>query len=584
MRARHFGSALGAVAALVALVICGLVTPRSAWAEWPFQGRAVCTAENGQTHSASATDGAGGAILVWQDARSTKVNLFAHHVLASGELDPAWPVNGRAVLANLIAVVAGGPFAPLIVSDGAGGAIVVWLDLRDSQNAFDVYAQHVLASGVVDPDWNVDGTVLCAIAGTQESPVMVSDGEGGAIVAWMDGRPGASDRDIYAQHILASGVVDPGWPENGLAVSTAPGLQEFPAITSDGAGGAIIAWDDARSATTGQDIYAQHVLGSGVLDRAWPVDGLPLCTALGAQGRPTISRDASNGAIVAWSDSRVVGTSHIFAQRALASGVVDPAWPTNGRSISNAGFLESRPLAVSDGAGGAIVTWQALDVHLNLYAQHIQITGVVDPRWPPAGRALSITPRQQSHAEIAADGIGGAVIAWEDSFDVVAQHVLASGALDPAYPDTGRVLVGLPSQQGDVSVVATGDTGAIVAWTDTRGLGADIFALQVLAAATVDVMDATPSRIAFEPPAPNPAHGPLTLRFALSRAARIRLDLYDVGGRRVRELAAGGRAAGEYGVPWDLRDERGVAVRGGVYFARLEVEGRSVTQKVVTVE
>jgi hypothetical protein len=570
-----------------ALAILGwllILAPRPASATWPAFGRAVTTAPNGQTHTAAVPDGAGGAILVWQDSRASKVNLFTHHVLASGDLDPAWPVNGRAVLANLVAVVAGGPFRPLIVEDGAGGAIVAWQDLRESQNDFDLYAQHVLASGEVDPGWKVDGVAVCAIVGTVESPAMVSDGAGGAILTWMDARPGVSVRDIFAQHLLASGEVDPGWPVNGVSVSAAAGLQELPVLVADGGGGAIIAWDDGRSGITGFDIYAHHVLATGVVDRAWPVDGRALCSALGDQGLPTIAPDGARGAIVAWSDSRVVGTSHIFAHHALATGGVDPLWPVNGRALSNAGSLEGRPLAISDGAGGAVVTWQALAVHLNMFAQHVRATGVVDPAWPAAGKALSLTPRQQVGAEIASDGAGGAIVAWEDSGDVVAQHVQLSGILDPAYPDTGRVLVGLPSAQGDVAIVATGGAGAIVAWTDDRGLDPDIFALQVLAAGTVGVSDPPASGLAFAPPSPNPTRAPLTLRFALPRPMAVKLDIYDPSGRKVRALLSASRPAGAQAVTWDLRDELGRSVRAGLYLVRLEAEGRPLVRKLVTLE
>jgi len=411
----------------------------------------------------------------------------------------------------------------------------------------------------------------------------VSDGAGGAIVTWMDSRPGASVKDIYAQHVLGSGIVDPRWPVNGLAVSTAPGLQEFPAIVGDGAGGAIIAWDDSRNGTTDADIFAQHVLNSGVVDRGWPLDGRALCTADGGQGGPTIVSDGAHGAVVAWSDARVSGTSHIFAQHVFHTGAVDPAWPVNGRAVSNAALFEGRPRAVSDGQGGAIVNWEGFTVELNMYVQHVLATGVVDSVWPAGGRALSDSDRQQTHAEIVTDGAGGAVVAWDDSFHVVAQHVLFSGALDPTYPDSGRVLCSLPSAQGDVALVATGGGGAIASWNDERN-GADsspdIFALQVLAAGTVGVPHSTPSGITFARPSPNPTRGPLTLRFVLPRETLVRLAIYDVTGRRIRDLAVGPRLAGEHAVDWDLRNERGEAAGAGVYFARLEAEGRTFTTRL----
>jgi hypothetical protein len=571
---------------LAVLATCALAQPRPSSAAWPPCGRPVVTAPRAQVHAAIATDGADGAIVVWQDARSARVNVFAQHLLANGEVDGAWPAGGRALLTDSLALPPGGQTAPAIVPDGAGGAIVAWQDNRSSATDTDLFAQHVLASGIVDPDWKANGVALCLIAGVQNTFVMVPDGAGGALVAWMDDRPGATVKDIFAQHVLASGIVDPRWPENGLAIGTAPGLQELPAIVEDGAGGAIIAWDDARASAADVDVYAQHVLAAGTIDRAWPADGRALCTAPGGQGGATIASDGAHGAIVAWTDARIEGTAHIFAQHVFGSGALDPAWPADGRAVSAAAVIEGRPQAVADGAGGVLVNWEGFTVELNMYLQHVPAAGVVDPVWPPGGRALSDSDRQQTFAAIVPDGTGGAIVAWDDSIDVVAQHVLATGALDPAYPDTGRAVCDQVANEGDPALVATGGGGAIVAWTDFRNgasSGTDIFALQVLAAGTVDAPPPPlPLTIAFAPPRPNPAHGALTLRFALPRAAHVRLAIYDTAGRRVRELAAGTLPAGESAVAWDLRGERGDRVDAGIYVARLEVEGRALTRKVVT--
>ena len=572
---------------MIGAMLLTLAAPRLASADWPQCGRPISTASNSQQHSAIATDGTGGAIITWQDARFPRVNIFARRVLASGELDPAWPVDGQALLTDptSLASADGGQFSPVIVSDGAGGAIVAWRDFRSPITGGDVFAQHVLSFGTVDRAWPANGTALCSIAGDQNTLAMVSDGAGGAIVAWLDNRPGASEVDVFAQHVLHSGQVDSRWPANGLAVCTAAGRQEFPVVVEDGSGGAIIAWGDPRSAATGLDVYAQHVLSSGVVDPAWPVNGRAVCVADNGQSRATITSDGAHGAVIAWSDGRVANTDHIFAMHVLGSGAVDPAWPANGRAISGAAVFEGRPLAVSDGRGGAVVNWQGFTVHVNMYVQHVLAAGIVDPGWPIGGRALSDRDRLQDFADIVPDGAGGAVIAWNDTVHVVAQHVLSSGVLDPTYPDTGRLLCNLADTQGDVALVATGGGGAIAAWTDTRnGKDTDIYAMQVLEAGTTDAPGPMTRGLGVLGASPNPALGSLTLRFSLPRGARVTMAIYDLMGRRVRELASGARASGDHAVAWDLRDDFGQPVGAGVYWARLEVDGNSLARKLVTLQ
>ncbi|MGH7726318.1 MAG: hypothetical protein ACREOU_12900 [Candidatus Eiseniibacteriota bacterium] len=374
--------------------IVGLFTlalPRPSSAAWPLFGQAVTKGPKAQQHPAIASDGVGGAIIVWQDLRRARGNVFAQHVLASGAIDAAWPVDGLSVLRDTLALAGTpeGQASPLIVSDGAGGAIVAWHDARNLISERDVFAQHLLGSGAVDPFWPVNGVVVCSAPGIQDVQRIVSDDAGGAIVAWSDRRAGPTTSAVFVQRALASGVVHPLWPVNGIGVSATPAPQVFPALIGDGTGGAIVAWGDGRGGTTsGFDIFAQHVSSAGALDPLWPVTGRALCAATGDQAHPVLVSDGAHGGVAAWSDSRVVGTSHIFAQHVFARGTVDAAWPANGRAVSAAGFLESRPLVVTDGAGGAIVNWQAFDVHLNQYAQHVLGNG----RWLPGRTATTSSP------------------------------------------------------------------------------------------------------------------------------------------------------------------------------------------------
>src|SRR5687767_14318115 len=71
---------------------------------------------------------------------------------------------------------------PLITTDGAGGAIITWYDMRNGTD-FNIYAQRIDAAGVVQ--WTTDGEVICNAALAQTQPQIVSDGAGGAIISWV---------------------------------------------------------------------------------------------------------------------------------------------------------------------------------------------------------------------------------------------------------------------------------------------------------------------------------------------------------------------------------------------------------------
>jgi hypothetical protein len=252
--------------------------------------------------------------------------------------------------------------------------------------------------------WVQDGVALCTATGSQQSPTIISDGAGGAIVAWDDQRAGS---DIYAQRVFASGAAQ--WMTDGVALCTATGNQTTPRIVSAGAGGAVVAWQDSRSATE-WDVYAQKVNAWGVVQ--WTANGLALCTATGDQSQPAIVSDGTGGAIVTWQDQRS-GVSHILAQRVNASGTV--LWTANGVTICNATGGQSSPRITSDGAGGAIITWQdSRGGNLDIYAQRVSgASGGV--WWTGNGVALCAATGDQYAPAIASDGAGGAIVTWYDN-------------------------------------------------------------------------------------------------------------------------------------------------------------------------
>lgn len=163
-----------------------------------------------------------------------------------------------------------------MVSDGVGGAIVAWEDGRSNLfSGLDVYAQRILGTGTVAAGWAADGTPLTTLDGTQQRLTLVRDGRGGAIVTWEDGREGPGNVDLYVTHITADGAID--WPQTGTSICNAAGSQLGPAIAEDGAGGAVVAWTDGR--VMDSDVYAIQVRGPGATG---PVLAAPLPSVVGA--------------------------------------------------------------------------------------------------------------------------------------------------------------------------------------------------------------------------------------------------------------------------------------------------------------
>ncbi len=436
-----------------------LFTARSAVAVWPFDGRAITTLDGSDQDSSDiVSDGAGGAIVVWRDMGSpfSDGNIYAQRV------DPYGTLLWSAVS---IAVLAGSQSAPAVTSDGSGGAIITWVDTR-AGNA-DIYAQRISASGVVQ--WALNGVVVCAATNTQTSPQLVAAGSGNSIIAWQDARTGTYD--IYAQKLDGSGVAQ--WTANGVALCAAANDQTEMALAEDGVGGAVAVWRDDR--TFSADIYANRVTTSGAI--WWTSNGTAVCTATNLQLRPKVAFDGS-GVVFTWDDYRnAVGD--IYAQRYNVAGGYQ--WVLNGVVVTNATGSQAYSNVVGDGAGGSVITWFDLrtDSAGDIYVQRLNSTAV--PQWTANGVAVCAAGGAQNLPTLVPDSFGGAVIAWSDTRsgndDVYAQRVNSSGVVQ--WAANGVALCTAPANQNQVQIAWDGVAGAIVSWSDYRTVYADVYTQRI---------------------------------------------------------------------------------------------------------
>ena len=87
-----------------------------------------------------------------------------------------------------------------------------------------------------------------------------------------------------------------------------------------------------------------------------------------------------------------------------------------------------------------------------------------------------------------------------------------------------------------------------------------------------------PTRLALSTPWPNPARTHVRWSIQLARECRVRLEVFDLMGRRMCSLMDSSMPAGAHDVVWDLKDDRGRPVGAGRYEARL-TDGRSIARR-----
>ena len=92
-----------------------------------------------------------------------------------------------------------------------------------------------------------------------------------------------------------------------------------------------------------------------------------------------------------------------------------------------------------------------------------------------------------------------------------------------------------------------------------------------------------PKRFALHPNTPNPFNPITRFSFDLPARAEITLRVYDVSGRRVRNLKDGTMKAGRHEVVWDGVNDQGRSVASGIYFYRLEAGEDMAVRKMTLI-
>lgn len=547
-------------------LIVSFLVPFVAFSQSP--GNPVSIAGNHQTNPAMTTDGSGGTIITWQDNRNGKYEIYAQRM--NGDGNAMWSVNGLAICTQ------DSNFKPMIVSDGSGGAIIAWQSYRGSATA-DIYAQRINSSGNIQ--WSLNGLPVCVVVFEQDTIAMVSDGLGGAVLTWQDYRSNTGFADIYAQRINPSGTMI--WTANGVNICNQAAAQRGPKIVGDGLGGAFITWFDNRAGN--YDIYSQRIAAAGAV--VWTTNGVATCTAASDQLTPDICVDGANGVIITWTDFRSTTDFNIYGQRVGPSGAI--VWVVDGVVLNNnVAYAQLDPKIVSDGLGGAIVSWSdyRTGTTADIYAQRVNSTGAV--QWTATGVIICTATGDQIFSQLTSDGNNGAYITWEDhrnagNSDIYAQRIASNAALN--WAATGYAICTVSNDQLRPSLVSNGNLGAIVVWQDYRsGNNFDVYEVGFNTTGIIAIENegtTTPSEYSLSQNYPNPFNPVTTINYQLPVSGNVKITVYDVLGNELDILVDKVQNAGDHNATWNAAD-----FPSGIYFYRMDAGSFVSIQKMILVK
>ncbi len=549
-------------------------------------------------------DGAGGAFVGWVDGRAGDADIYLQRFVSTGAVAPEWPAGGLPVCRAALS-----QYGLDLAGDGAGGVFLVWEDFRQGR-AGDIYAQHVTASGVPVPGWPEGGRAVCTDPAEQSSPRLAADGSGGIYVVWQDRRGGTLD--LFAQHLGADGALVPGWPTDGAELAGGPGHEVAPGFYGDSLGHATVVWR-SEGGSSGTSLEAAALLPSTTPAAGWPPAPITLAQSADEISDPVVVSGGEDASLIVWSQ-RQGGQATLRAQRLTGSLTVAPGWPAEGLVLCASAVGRNAPAVLADGAGGAMVAWEDFrsDGSSHIYAQRIVASGERAPGWDANGMAVCTSAGFQYAPALAADGSGGAIVTWaDDASSALAGYVsvapanpagrlrLVEATARPAHAhivwrfETGiatKLLVYRREVNADWQLIGTvtpDDSGRVV--VDDRQapegqsvqyrltwVGEDL--VVSFEPVTLQIPRA-PDRLALHRAWLTASHNTIAVSLALPRGPAAALELLDVTGRRVASLSLAGLEPGEQTVPFSTPGR----LASGVYFMRLQQGAQARVAKFVVV-
>ncbi len=349
------------------------------------------------------------------------------------------------------------------VSDGQGGAIVAWQERTTSP--YEVRIQRIDQDGNLG--WSPDGIPMWATVTLREqsNPVLVKGPSRVFAVYHQTNAVPPNTIDLYAQCFDLAG--SRLWGDYGAVVcTTVVGDNRNHAAIARGDSSIMVAWEDFRSGNG--DIYANALVNGS----AWAVNGTPVCDLTGNQLKPVASPDGSGGMFMAWEDFRSGAGSDIYAQRYNSGGIM--AWaPLGGVPVCSLGG-DQKDLDICRTAGNrALLVWtdqRGGAGNDNIFAMVLNDDG--SQHWTEAG-GLEIGGaagvQQSPRVTPSADG-QKFVVAWEHP-GVFAQRI----NLDGSFGWSALVRPPDATNARKPRLVRGSDEHLFFAWEDDRGGDWDIY-------------------------------------------------------------------------------------------------------------
>jgi hypothetical protein len=288
---------------------------------------------------------------------------------------------------------------------------------------------------------------------SQSEAAVAMDGDGDFVVVWTGPLAGTTDTQIFAQRFDAAGVAQ--GTEFQVSTSTMNG-DWSPSVAMDADGDFVVAWVSYEQNGEKSSIFARRFDATGAAQGAeFQVNSY----TTGFQDRPAVATDADGDFVVAWQSYGQDGHDWgVFAQRFDATGV---AQGLEVQVNSYTTGMQLRSAVAMDADGNFAVVWQSEDRDGSPSGISGQRFDAAGTRQGPEFLVNSVTVGSQRDSTVAMAADGDFVVAWGDSFNIVARRFDSAGVAQGADFEVSTYW---STAQRTPAVAMDADGDFIVAW------------------------------------------------------------------------------------------------------------------------
>ncbi|GEM_PF-1903943 len=322
----------------------------SAWEE--LGGSATAggiSATGGQSYLPGvALDSLGRPAVVWQDDDSGRHSIYLRRWNGV-----AWEELGGSGSGGGLSNSAGRATAPDMELDASGNPWVVWED--DSLGPTEIYLRYWDGAAWVELGGSATSGGVSGTPSVSSSPSIAMDALGRPWVAWQDISPGNSE--VYLRRWDGAAWVEVGGSASGGGISDTAEASTQPRLSLDRSGQPLVVW--VENSGGNQEIFARGWNGGAWAEIGGSASMGGISRSAGASDFPSLSLDSGGRAVVAWEDW-TNGNPEIYVRHWAGAGWQEIGSGSGGPGgVSNAQGTSVSPSVAVRGstAGVAWVDW-----------------------------------------------------------------------------------------------------------------------------------------------------------------------------------------------------------------------------------